>query len=311
MKEQRFIVGGVWKSGKVTLPVNSPYTGEPVAFVHQAGDEDIAGAIIAAREAFAVTSGSASHERAAILRTVADTIRQRKEEFASTICAESGKPITAARAEVDRAVSTFTVASEEASRMNGEVVPLDITPAGRGRKGIVERFPLGIILCITPFNFPLNLVAHKLAPAIAAGNTFILKPAPQTPLTALLLGEVLLSSGLTPGAVSVLPCSNAAAQSMVEHPGIAMVSFTGSARVGWALKGLAGKKKVALELGGNAAAVIMPDADLPAAAARCAAGAFGYAGQVCIKVQRILVHRSVAARFESLLTDAAAALPVG
>ncbi len=311
MIQKQFIVGGEWKNGTGTLPVIAPYSGETLALVHQAGPDDVQQAIIAARSAFVLTAQTASFERAAVLRSIAEGIRLRKEEFASIISAEAGKPVTAALAEVDRAVSTFSIAAEEAARMSGEVIPLDITPAGRGRRGSVERFPIGVILCITPFNFPLNLVAHKLAPAIAAGNTFILKPAPQTPLTALLLGEVMLASGLAKGSVNILPASNALAQSMVEHPDIAMVSFTGSARVGWALKASAGKKKVALELGGNAAAVINVDADLPAAAARCAAGAFSYAGQVCIKVQRILVHHSVADRFEALFKEASAALHVG
>lgn len=311
MKEQQFIVGGTWRSGAEKLPVVSPFSGGTIAMVHQAGPDDLQDAVTAATQAFRVTSQLPGYERAAILRNIAEGLKQRKEEFARVICAEAGKPITAALAEVDRAISTFSIASEEATRMTGMVMPLDVTPAGKGKRGIVERFPLGVILCITPFNFPLNLVAHKLAPAIAAGNSIILKPAPQTPLTALLLGEVLLSSGLVPEAVSILPTTNALAQTLVEDPAIAMLSFTGSARVGWALKASAGKKKVALELGGNAAAIIHADADLPAAAARCAAGAFGYAGQVCIKVQRILVHRSIAERFEALLSEVTGKLIVG
>jgi acyl-CoA reductase-like NAD-dependent aldehyde dehydrogenase len=311
MKEQQFIIGGRWKKGASVLPVSAPFSGETLAMVHQAGPDDLQEAVTAARNAFHRTSQLAGYERAAILRNIAEGLKQSKEEFAHVICAEAGKPITAASAEVDRAVSTFTIASEEATRMNGTVIPLDVTPAGKGKRGIVERFPLGVILCITPFNFPLNLVAHKLAPAIAAGNSFILKPAPQTPLTALLLGELLLASGYVPEAVSILPTSNTLAQSLVEDPRIAMVSFTGSARVGWGLKASAGRKKVALELGGNAAAVIHADADLPAAAARCVAGAFGYAGQVCIKVQRILLHRSIADRFEEMFSAAVARLIVG
>lgn len=311
MREQKYIVGGEWRSGVESITVRDISSDAELASVHQAGEKDIEDAVVAAGQSFSVTSKYSGFERAKILHAIAGGIRERKEEFAQCITAESGKPITFALAEVDRAVTTFTIAAEESTRMYGEVIPLDISPATKGRRGIVQRFPCGIVLCITPFNFPLNLVAHKIAPAIASGNSFILKPAPQTPLTALLLAEVLLASGLDRRSINVIPASDALAEKLVRDERIAMLSFTGSARVGWSLKSAAGKKKVALELGGNAAVIVHRDADIRAAVARCVVGAFGYAGQVCIKVQRILVQESVAEEFEKAFMEAASNVEVG
>lgn len=265
--------------------------------VHLAGPEDVESAVNAAVDAFSRTSRSASFERSAILRKIADTLTVRREEFARLITREAGKPITFSRSEVDRAVATFAIASEEVNRNTGEILPLDLTPAGKGRSGYVRRVPVGPVLCITPFNFPLNLVAHKLAPAIAAGAPFVLKPAPQTPLTALLLAEVILQAGLDPGTVNVLPTTNDVAERLVRDDRLSLLSFTGSAAVGWKLKSIAGKKKVLLELGGNAAAIIDTTADLDHAARRCVLGAFASAGQVCIKVQRIILLRTIAEEF--------------
>ncbi len=305
MHEQKFIVGGEWRSGRSALDVTDPYSGEKIATVFQASNEDLEDAVRSAQDAFTVTSQYSSYERAHILRSIAAQIAERKEEFALTIMRESGKPITFARNEVDRAVSTFEIASEETKRIVGETMPLDITPAGKGRRAVVEYFPIGIILAVTPFNFPLNLVAHKLAPAIASGNPFILKPPPQTPMTAMLLGEVLLNSGLFPASVNILPMENSLAEQAVADDRIAMLSFTGSAAVGWMLKSRASKKKVVLELGGNAAAIVESTADISHAVSRCTLGAFGYAGQVCIKVQRVLVHRSVVEEFTEKFVNAA------
>ncbi len=251
------------------------------------------------------------NERSKILSRIAEGINERRSEFAELITNESGKPIRFSRAEVDRAISTFSIASEEATRINGEVIPLDGVSTGKNRKGIVTRFPLGPIACITPFNFPLNLIAHKVAPAIASGNSFIIKPSPQAPLTSLILGECLLESGLPPGAVSILPTSNACAELLVTDLRIAMLSFTGSARVGWELKQKAGKKKVALELGGNAAVIVDKHADIALAVERCVLGAFAYAGQVCIKVQRIFVHKDVYQQFEIKFLKACSEVRVG
>jgi len=206
---------------------------------------------------------------------------------------EAGKPITDARREVARAVQTFTIAAEEAKRIPGEVIPLDWTPGMDSHVGILRRVPIGPVLGITPFNFPLNLVAHKVAPALAAGNPIVIKPAPQTPMTALLLAEVALEAGVPPGGLNVLPCDNQVAERLVVDPRFKLLSFTGSAAVGWMLKAKCGKKKVVLELGGNAGVIVEQDADLDFAAQRCASGGFGYAGQTCISVQRIFVHHSV------------------
>jgi glyceraldehyde-3-phosphate dehydrogenase (NADP+) len=238
-------------------------------------------------------------------------LHERREEFARLMTGEAGKPISDARREVTRAVQTFTVAAEEAKRIGGEVVPLDWTPGTDSHFGILRRFPIGPILGITPFNFPLNLVAHKVAPALAAGNPILIKPAPQAPMTALLLGEVALDAGIPPGGLNVLPCENQVAERLVTDPRFKLLSFTGSAAVGWRLKEKCGKKKVVLELGGNAGVIIESDADLDFAAQRCATGAFGYAGQTCISVQRILVHQSIADLFTTKLLLQVARLKSG
>lgn len=222
-----------------------------------------------------------------------------------------GKPIQWSRIEVDRAALTFQLAAEEARRIGGEAIPLDLNINTRGRFGVVRRFPLGIILCITPFNYPLNLAAHKIAPAIAAGNAFILKPPPQAPLTSLKLGEVIAASGFPEEAFSVLPCSNAVAEKLVTDERIKMLSFTGSNTVGWQLKSKAGKKKVVLELGGNAGVIVDKSANLEDAVRKNALGSFLYAGQVCIKVQRIYVHDSIYPAYKEKFISAAKSLKAG
>ena len=241
----------------------------------------------------------AGHARSAILEKASQLLQARQEEFARTITTEAGKPITDARREVGRGIQTFAIAAEEARRIGGEVVPLDWSPGMESYWGVTRRFPLGPILGITPFNFPLNLVAHKVAPALAAGNSILIKPAPQTPLTALLLGEVLVEAGVPAGGYNVLPCSNAVAEHLVVDARFKLLSFTGSAPVGWMLKSKCGKKKAVLELGGNAAVIVEPDADVDYAAQRCVTGGFTYAGQTCISVQRIFVHESIAEIFTS------------
>jgi acyl-CoA reductase-like NAD-dependent aldehyde dehydrogenase len=234
-------------------------------------------------------------KRREILEDVAGALIEQKERFAQLIVAEAGKPVRLARAEVDRAVLTFKTAAEEAARLGGESLPLDLTEGNEGRWGLVQRFPVGPILAITPFNFPLNLVAHKLAPALAAGCPVILKPAPQTPFTALALGEVILKAGWPGEALAVLPLSNADTAWLAEKEDrVKLVSFTGSAKVGWELKARSGRKRVLLELGGNAALIVHNDwHDIEDAASRTAHAAFGYAGQSCISVQRVFVQRNV------------------
>jgi glyceraldehyde-3-phosphate dehydrogenase (NADP+) len=242
-----------------------------------------------------------SHARFHLLQRIAGALYDRRDEFARIMTGEAGKPITDARREVARAVQTFTIAAEEAKRIPGEVIPLDWTPGMDSHLGILRRVPIGPVLGITPFNFPLNLVAHKVAPALAAGNPILIKPAPQTPLTALLLAEVGLEAGVPPGGLNVLPCDNRVAERLVVDPRFKLLSFTGSAAVGWMLKAKCGKKKVVLELGGNAGVIVEQDADLDFAAQRCASGGFGYAGQTCISVQRIFVHHSVVDLFTTKL----------
>ena len=286
-----------WKRTVTTVPVLNPFTGERVADVCQADRAEAEAATAAAASAFHLVRRLSSHARSQVLATLASQLTTRQEEFAKTITAESGKPITDARREVNRAIQTFLIAAEEAKRIPGEVLPLDWTPGTEPYLGLTRRVPLGPILGITPFNFPLNLVVHKLAPALAAGNSIVIKPAPQTPLTALLLGELLLQTDLPPGAVSVVPCPNPVAEQMVTDPRFKLLSFTGSAAVGWMLKSKCGKKKVVLELGGNAGVIVEPDADLDLAAQRCVAGGYTYSGQTCISVQRVYVHVDAYERF--------------
>lgn len=312
MQESRpFLVHGRWKQGDGASPVVDPFTGKLVAQVAQATESDIEQAVASTSSATDSMGRLPSHARYDMLQRIATLLYQRRDEFAHTITAEAGKPITDAKREVSRAIQTFTVAAEEARRIPGEVVPLDWTPGFDTHIGLLRRFPIGPILGITPFNFPLNLVAHKVAPALASGNPILIKPAPQTPLTALSLGEVALEAGVPPGGLNVVPCDNLLAERMVVDPRFKLLSFTGSASVGWMLKAKCGKKKVTLELGGNAAVVIESDADIELAAQRCAAGGFGYAGQTCISVQRIFVHHSVNDLFATKLLMHVARLKMG
>ncbi len=308
---QGFLLDGKFVEEGDPVEIRAPYDGSVIGRVFQGRREHADAAIAAAVKAFGTTRRLPAFERQRVLRRVAEGLGQRKEEFAHTMAQEAGKPIKAARTEVERAIFTFTVAAEESTRIYGEYLPLDWQEYTAGRWGIVRRFPLGPIAGITPFNFPLNLVAHKVAPAIAAGCTMIVKPAPQTPLTALLLAETVQQAGWPDGALNVLPLSNEDAALLVTDDRLKMLSFTGSAAVGWEMKRRAGKKKVALELGGNGAVIVHHDADLVFAAERCVAGGFAYAGQSCISVQRILVERSVCGRFTDLLVAGVSKLRSG
>jgi len=308
---QGFLLDGKFVEEGDSVEIRAPYDGSVVGRVFQGRRQHAEAAIAAAVKAFGTTRRLPAFERQRVLRRVAEALGQRKEEFAHTMAQEAGKPIKAARTEVDRAIFTFTVAAEESTRIYGEYLPLDWQEYTAGRWGIVRRFPLGPIAGITPFNFPLNLVAHKVAPAIAAGCPMIVKPAPQTPLTALLLAETVQQAGWPDGALNVLPLSNEDASLLVSDDRLKMLSFTGSAAVGWEMKRRAGKKKLVLELGGNAAVLVHSDADIPFAAERCVAGGFVYAGQSCISVQRILVERSVYGKFTDLLLAGVSQLRVG
>jgi glyceraldehyde-3-phosphate dehydrogenase (NADP+) len=306
-----FLVAGRWQHTTTTAKIINPFNGDLVAEVCQAGRSEIEPAIQATIEGARVMRSLPGHARSTLLHNIARLLHARQEECARIIAGEAGKPITDARREVGRSVQTFIVAAEEAKRIGGEVVPLDWTPGTDAYWGVTRRVPLGAILGITPFNFPINLVAHKVAPALAAGNAILVKPAPQTPLTALFLGELALEAGLPAGALNIVPCANEVAERLVTDVRFKLLSFTGSAQVGWMLKAKAGKKKVALELGGNAGVIVEPDADLEAAAQRCAAGGFAYAGQTCISVQRILVHESIVDTFTAKLLAHVATLKSG
>ena len=308
---QGFFVDGKWIEEGDPVEIRAPYDGAVVASVFQGRREHAEAAIAAAVKAFGTTRRLPAFERQRVLRRVSENITERKQEFARTMAQEAGKPIKAARTEVERAIFTFQVAAEESTRIYGEYLPLDWQEFTAGRWGIVRRFPLGPIAGITPFNFPLNLVAHKVAPAIAAGCPLVLKPAPQTPLTALLLAEAVQQAGWPDGGLNVLPLSNDDAGLLVTDERIKLISFTGSAAVGWQVKKNCGKKKVVLELGGNAGVIVHSDADLAYAADRCVAGGFSYAGQTCISVQRILVERTAFAKFTDLLLQGVKKLKIG
>jgi acyl-CoA reductase-like NAD-dependent aldehyde dehydrogenase len=296
-----FFSNGRAVSTKTSEPVINPWTGACVDEVHTAGPEEVEEAVAAATAAFATTRRSPAHERSNVLSQAASLISGRSGEFVDTIVAEAGKPAAFARAEVDRAATTFRLAAAEALADGGHGIAMDASAPGVGHFGLVRRFPIGPVLGITPFNFPLNLVAHKVAPCIATGNTMVLKPAMKTPLTALLLGEVLAEAGAIPGQINTVPFGHHLVEGLLGDPRIAMVSFTGSVEVGWNLKALAPRKRFALELGGNAAVVVEPDCDWLAAVPAISSAAYGYAGQSCISVQRILVHHSILAPFRDAL----------
>ena len=308
MTEKLCMAAGEWTVRGERFEVLSPHDGSVVGEALRPSSEVIERAVGGAVSAFPGMKGMTTRERAGILRRASALIGERGDELARLIAREAGKPIRYAVGEAARAVHTFSEAAEECSRIYGETIPFDTSIPGEGRMGLTGWFPVGPVLAITPFNFPLNLVAHKLAPAIAAGCPVILKPSSETPLTALLLAEILIEAGLPADALSVLPMSGAEAGLLAERPEIAKVTFTGSAGVGWELKRKAYKKKVTLELGGNAAVVLHGDwGDIPGAAARIAVGGYAYSGQVCISVQRIYVHNSVLAAFmEEFVREASA-----
>ncbi len=308
--EYRFFLAGEWREG-APYTVACPYDGAPVGRVHRAGPADLEQAIQAAERAFETTRRLPGHKRAAALRKISEAIAAQAEDLARTIALEAGKPIKQARAEVGRSVSTFAAAAEEATRLHNELLSLDATPGGEGRQGLVRRFPIGPIAAISPFNFPLNLVAHKLAPAIAAGCPVVLKPASQTPIAALKLAAIIAESGWPPEALSVLALASKDAAPLVEDERFKLLTFTGSPSVGWDMKRRAGRKRVTLELGGNAGVIVHSDADLACAAERCVFGGFSYAGQSCISVQRVFVHEPAYEEFMDRFVPKVRALKVG
>ena len=293
------------------LVVTNKYTGAPAARVARANRAVVEQAIAAVHEAFSATRRMAAFERQAILQHVVERVAQRHEEMAQALAIEAGKPIRDARGEVTRLIDTFRIAAEEAVRIGGEWLPLDISPRAAGYQSIVRRFPLGPCGFITPFNFPMNLVAHKVAPAIAAGCPWVLKPASATPVGALILGEILAETKLPRGAFSILPCASADIEPLITDERIKLLSFTGSPDVGWSLKARAGKKRVTLELGGNAACIVDEGADLDYAAERITIGAFYQSGQSCISVQRVIAHRAIYDEVKAKLVARATKLKSG
>ena len=294
-----------------TAVIRAPHDGSEVGVVSLAGPEEVRAALDANVAAAPACRALPAYERAAALRTVADGLIAERADLARTLALEAGKPIAQARLELDRAVFVFRDAAEEATRISGEVLPADVLPAGAGRIALTRRFPLSPIAAITPFNFPVLLAAHKIAPAMACGATLTLKPPPQDPLTTLRLAELVKASGYPAGGINVVPCHVEVAQLLIEDPRVRLITFTGSAKAGWAIRAKAGTKRVALELGGNAAVIVEPDADLAWAAARCAAGGFTYAGQSCISTQRIFVHESIYTSFLDAFVERVRQLKVG
>jgi glyceraldehyde-3-phosphate dehydrogenase (NADP+) len=311
MRSRKLFLAGKWQDGMDTLEVRSPWDGTPVAEVARGGPAELEAAAQAAEKAAPVLAALPAAERAAILERALAAIRERREELAQLLVEEAGKPLALARGEADRCADTFAEAAWVAR--HPEVVAQDLAGygSGVGRLALIRRVPVGPVLAITPFNFPLNLVAHKLAPAVAAGCPVVLKPASQTPSPALALAEILAEAGLPPGALSVIPSRGSDAERLVEDERFGLVTFTGSMDVGWRLKRLGWRRRVALEMGGNAAVVVEDAADVAAVASRIAGAAYGYAGQSCISVQRVLVREELYLAMRDALVSATEATAAG
>lgn len=304
------LAGQQWSEG-APREIRSPYDDSLIASVPLAGSADVERAVASAR--VALRRGLAAWERADILDRAARCLSENKEDFARIVCEESAKPIRTARVEVDRAVSTFQFSAAEARTLAGEVIPMDASVSGAGRLGLTLRVPIGVVGAIAPFNFPLNLVAHKVGPAIAAGCPVVLKPASQTPLTSILLATMLIEDcGLPADWIHVVPGPGSEiGDALVDHPDIALVTFTGSPDVGWSIRSRAPKKRVGLELGNNAPVIIEPDGDWRSAVAKIRTAGFSHAGQSCISTQRILVHSSIARVFTDALVAEVSSIVIG
>jgi acyl-CoA reductase-like NAD-dependent aldehyde dehydrogenase len=321
VNEHRLFIDGGWEDGASSREILSPFSGKPVSRCAQASSEQLERALAAADRAGKDFRKISRFGRSRLLSLMARGLETRRAELAAVIVAEAGKPLTLADGEVGRAIVTFTLAAEEAKRLGGEIVPVDLDSGGRAYSPAVSRWaPRGPVLAIAPFNFPLNLIAHKVAPALAVGASVVVKPPPQAPGAARMLAEIFAEAAagasdarekIPSAALQVLSGANDVVAKAVADPRISILSFTGSDKVGWMLQSKAVRKKVILELGGNAAVVVAADADLSRAAARCAFGGFAYAGQVCISVQRVLVQKSVAARFTELLLSETAKIACG
>jgi acyl-CoA reductase-like NAD-dependent aldehyde dehydrogenase len=311
--KKHLYINGQWKETASYMKLFSPFTGEMIAEVAQADESDTDEAIQAAKAAAAVMAAMPAHQRSAILDKVASLLEERKEEMAHILALEAAKPIKTARGEIARTIQTYKFAAMEACRIHGETVPLDAAPGGEGRIAFTLRKPVGVVGAITPFNFPFNLVAHKVGPAIAAGNTIVLKPASQTPLSAIALADLFAEAGLPAGALNIIPGKGSiVGEKLVRDPRVAAVTFTGSPEVGIAMKNKAGLKRVTLELGSNSGLIIDETVEITQELIdRCVQGAFSFSGQVCISIQRILVHASKYKEFSEHFKEATEKLVVG
>ena len=311
-KPHKLYVAGKWVSEKESMPVIDKFTGEEFATVPVASRETTERAIHAAHEAFPAWSRTPAHKRCQLLSNVSRLLEERREEIATIICREAGKAWKYSVGEVSRSVETYRFSAEEAKRIHGETVPMDASFAGEGRVGYWLRVPLGVVSAITPFNFPLNLVAHKVGPALAVGNTIVLKPASTTPLTAIVLAEIIEEAGVPAGVFNVVVGSGGTVgEWLTVDPRVSKISFTGSPPVGERIIRKAGLKKVTMELGNNSGTIIEPDADLSAAVPRCVMSAFANSGQVCISLQRLYVHKGVAKEFTKRFVEETKKLKVG
>jgi acyl-CoA reductase-like NAD-dependent aldehyde dehydrogenase len=311
--DYKLYINGKWVNGSGnTMPVYNKYDDSLIGTLPVVTQDQLDEAIVAAERAASVMADIPAHKRAAILLRTAQLLQERKEEIARTIAAEAGKALKFARIEVDRAISTFTIAGEEAKRLHGETIPLDAVPSGEGYFGFYVRRPVGVVAAITPFNFPLNLVAHKVAPALAAGNSLVLKPAATTPLTSVKLCECLEAAGLPPGAINLINGSGSTVgEWLVRDPRVQKITFTGSVPVGQRILSVAGIKKVTLELGNTAPIIVAPDADLETVAKKAAVSAFYNSGQVCISTQRIYGENKIYEPLTEKFVAATNAMVVG
>lgn len=309
--DYRIYIDGTFEKTGASLDVTNPFDGSPVGTTWLAGPDELERATLAAESAFRTFGKSAVYDRVDLLKALAAKLRERRTDVIDLIVREAGKPVGEATTEVDRGVFTIETAAEEAKRIQGDVIPLDLLPSSKGRFGIVRRFPIGPIAGISPFNFPLNLALHKVAPAIASGNTIVLKPPTLCPLTMLLIAQLADEVGVPRGVLNVLPMDRKTGDRLVSDDRFKLLSFTGSPDIGWDMKRRAGVKPVVLELGGNAGVLVDDDADLDFAVSRIRTGAFAYAGQVCISVQRVFIHESVYETVRDRVVEAASTLRLG
>jgi len=308
---KKILIGGEWREASETITVKNPYTNETIAEVFSANVAENEEAIVFAKSAAKEMKKLSRFEIAKGLRKIADGIEKHQKEFAETIAKEAAKPIKTALGEVLCGIATFNWAAGEAERFVGEVVPIDTIATGKGKTAYTKHIPRGVIYGITPFNFPLNLVGHKVAPALASGNSIIIKPSQRTPLTALLLGEVFMESGLPASALQIVPMDTKYIESVYTDERVKMISFTGSSEIGWQIKSKANKKTVTLELGGNAPVIVDESAGFEHSLKQTATGAFAFAGQVCISVQRVLIHEKIFDKWTENFVENAKSLKKG